>query len=87
MSPVLDFGLLFQMLYTSIFGTKKAKFTATGMLPHKVIRQYLQEIGSLMELGKMRSIISKRFSLTQIPKAHRHIEEGHKRGNIVGAFS
>jgi len=87
MSPVLDFGLLFQMLYTSIFGTKKAKFAATGMLPHKVILQYLQEIGSLMELGKMRSIISKRFSLEQIPDAHRHIEQGHKRGNIVVVFS
>jgi len=87
MSPVLDFGLLFQMLYTSNFGTKKAKFAATGMLPHKVIRQYLQEIASLMELGKIRSIISKRFSLKQIPDAHRHIEKGHKRGNIVVAFS
>jgi len=87
MSPVLDFGLLFQMLFTSIVGTKKAKFAATGMLPHKVIRQYLQEIVSLMELGKMKSIISKRFSLKQIPEAHRYIEEGHKRGNVVVAFS
>jgi len=87
MSPVLDFGLLFQMVYTSIFGTKKAKFAATGMLPHKVILQYLHEIVSLMELGKMKSIISKRFSLKEIPDAHRHIEKGHKRGNIVVAFS
>lgn len=87
MSPVLDFGLLFQMLFTSIFGTKKAKFAATGMLPHKVIRQYLEEISLLMKLGKMRSIISKRFSLNQIPDAHRHIEEGHKRGNIVASLS
>ncbi|MCL4111164.1 UNVERIFIED_CONTAM: hypothetical protein GTU68_038506 [Idotea baltica] len=87
MSPVLDFGLLFQMLFTSIIGTKKAKFAATGMLPHKVIRQYLQEISLLMEFRKMRSVISKRFSLDQIPDAHRHIEEGHKRGNIVATYS
>jgi len=83
MSPVLDLRLLFQMLFTSSFGTKKAKFAATGMLPHKLIRLYLHEIGLLMELGKMRSIISKRFSLTQIPDAHRHIDKGHKRGNVV----
>jgi len=86
MSPVLDFGLLFQMLYTSIFGTKKAKFAATGMLPHQVLQQYLQEIGTLMELGEIRTIISERFSLTQIPDAHRHIDNGHKRGNVVVAL-
>ena len=86
MCPVLGFRLLFQMLFTSVFDTKKAKFSATGMLPHKVIRQYLQEITQLMELGKMRSIISKRYTLEQIPDAHRHIEEGHKIGNIVVSF-
>jgi NADPH:quinone reductase-like Zn-dependent oxidoreductase len=87
MSPVLDFRLLFQMVFTSIFGTKKAKFIATGMLPYSTIRQYVQKIEKLMELGKMRSLISERFSLNQIPDAHRHIEEGHKRENIVASLS
>lgn len=83
MSPVLNFGLLFQMLFTSMFITKKAKFSATGMLQHKTIRKYLQQIGLLMKVGKIKSIISRRFSLQQIPEAHRYIEEGHKRGNFV----
>ena len=86
LSPVLGIRLLFQMLFTSVFGTKKARFAATGVLPHKVLRQYLQEIGQLMELGQMRSIISKRFSLEQVQDAHRHIEEGHKIGNVVVNF-
>ncbi|MEL6986298.1 MAG: NAD(P)-dependent alcohol dehydrogenase [Bacteroidota bacterium] len=86
MSPVLDFGLLFQMLFTSIFGKKKAKFSATGMLPHKTIRQYLKEIASLMELGELKSIISKRFPLQEIPEAHKFIDKGHKVGNAVGVM-
>ena len=83
LSPVLDLGLLLQMLWTSVFGNKKAKFSATGMLPHSTIRLYLKEIGSLMESSKLKSIISRRFSLMQVPDAHRHIDKGHKRGNVV----
>ena len=87
MSPVLDFGLLFQMLWTSMFGKKKAKFSATGMLPHDTIRFYFNEMSELMKVGKIKSIISKRFSLEQIPNAHRYIEKGHKRGNFVSTIN
>ena len=83
MSPVLTINLLLYMLWTSIAGHKKAKFSATGMLPHQTIHAYLKEVGSQMELGFLKSTISKRFSLGQIPDAHREIEKGHKRGNFV----
>lgn len=83
MSPVLDFGLLFRMLFTSIVGKKRALFSATGMLPHFTIRQYFNEIKELMIAKKVKSIMDRSYSLAQIADAHIYIDKGHKRGNVV----
>lgn len=83
LTPVMNGSTLLAMLTSSLFGSKKLKFAATGLRNKSLQMRDLIKLRDMMAQGKLTTVIDKVYPFSELQEAARYVDQGHKRGNVV----
>ena len=81
--PVLTLPLVGAMLKSRMTGGRRALFAAAGLQSPELLRTHLKCLLAMVEAGTLSPVLSRVYPLADLIEAHRHMETGHKRGNVV----
>jgi NADPH:quinone reductase-like Zn-dependent oxidoreductase len=86
-------GALYDAIFDTVGKCPKTQYTR-ALAPNGIYvtiaklntKQSLEEltfIKDLIEAGEIRAVIDRRYPLEQMAEAHRYVDAGHKKGNVV----
>jgi NADPH:quinone reductase-like Zn-dependent oxidoreductase len=75
-------AVLFQVVFLGSW-IPKSRGVKVGTMVTKPNQEDLTLVKTLLEAGKLKPIIGRRYRLHEVPDAIRYLEEGHARGKVV----
>jgi NADPH:quinone reductase-like Zn-dependent oxidoreductase len=90
----MDSGILYDVIFNAV-GKKKVALHPKQALKHKgkhitvddgapkLSVKDLVFLNDLIEKGVMKAVIDRRYPLDRIAEAHRYVDSGHKKGNVI----
>jgi NADPH:quinone reductase-like Zn-dependent oxidoreductase len=76
-------AILLQAAWTARIGHRRAAIAFTGLRPASEKTADLLFVKELVEAGRIVPVVDRTYPLNEIAEAHRYVDQGHKKGNVV----